>query len=74
MRHSTGERLRAITVPTLVVAGSLDVMTKADAGRQVAELIPGALFVVMEGEAHQPFQEVPEQFSAIVTAFWDRLR
>ena len=24
----------------------------------------------MEGEAHQPFQEVPERFNALVDAFW----
>jgi hypothetical protein len=25
----------------------------------------------MPGEAHQPFQEVPEQFNARVAAFWE---
>lgn len=74
MSHSTGERLRQITVPTLVVAGGDDVMIRVSAGREVASLIPGAELVVMEGEAHQPFQEVPEEFNAIVTAFWDRVR
>jgi hypothetical protein len=24
----------------------------------------------MEGEAHQPFQEVPERFNRLVDAFW----
>jgi pimeloyl-ACP methyl ester carboxylesterase len=27
-------------------------------------------FEVMAGEAHQPFQEVPEEFNARVEAFW----
>jgi pimeloyl-ACP methyl ester carboxylesterase len=28
------------------------------------------VFEVMEGEAHQPFQEVPERFNDRVDAFW----
>ncbi len=38
--------------------------------RAVAELIPGARFEVIEGEAHQPFQEVPDDWNARVDAFW----
>src|SRR3712207_8869166 len=40
--------------------------------RAVAELIPGARCEVMEEEAHQPFQEVPEEWNARVDAFWGR--
>jgi pimeloyl-ACP methyl ester carboxylesterase len=36
----------------------------------VAELIPGAQFQVMEEEAHQPFQEIPDEWNARVDAFW----
>ena len=32
--------------------------------------IPSARFEVMPGEAHQPFQEAPEEFDARVEAFW----
>ena len=38
--------------------------------RAVAERIPGALFEVMEEEAHQPFQEAPDEWNARVDAFW----
>jgi pimeloyl-ACP methyl ester carboxylesterase len=38
--------------------------------REVADLIPGARFVLLEGEAHQPFQESPEAFNALVDDFW----
>jgi pimeloyl-ACP methyl ester carboxylesterase len=72
MSHRTGDRLRAIDVPTLVIAGGEDVMTRPSHGREVAALIPGAELHVMEGEAHQPFQEVPERFNEIVTEFWRR--
>ena len=39
----------------------------------MAELIPCARFEVMEEEAHQPFQEIPEQWNARVDAFWRQL-
>jgi pimeloyl-ACP methyl ester carboxylesterase len=39
-------------------------------GRAVAAQIPGARFEVFEEEAHQPFQEIPEEFNARVDEFW----
>ena len=36
----------------------------------VAERIPHARFEVLEGEAHQPFQEVPDRWNALVDSFW----
>jgi pimeloyl-ACP methyl ester carboxylesterase len=68
--HDTLDRLDAITVPTLVVAGELDIVTPPRYGRVVAERIPGAEFVVLPGEAHQPFQESPDAFNALVDEFW----
>jgi pimeloyl-ACP methyl ester carboxylesterase len=70
LAHETADRLEAITVPTLVLAGGLDAITPPRYGRQVAERITGARFEVLPDEAHQPFQEVPEQFNARVDAFW----
>jgi pimeloyl-ACP methyl ester carboxylesterase len=69
-RHDAHDRLPAIDVPTLVVAGAEDIGTPPRLGRIVAEQIPGARFVVLDGEAHQPFQESPEAFNALVDAFW----
>jgi pimeloyl-ACP methyl ester carboxylesterase len=48
-------------------------MIRPSHGREVADLVPGAELHVMEGEAHQPFQEVPEAFNALVTDFWRRV-
>jgi pimeloyl-ACP methyl ester carboxylesterase len=70
MVHDTVERLHQITVPTLVVAGENDIVTPPRYGRVVAEGIPGAEFVVLDGEAHQPFQERPDEFNALVRSFW----
>jgi pimeloyl-ACP methyl ester carboxylesterase len=71
--HDTFDRLHQITAPTLVLAGGNDIMIPPSNGRMVADLIPDAEFVVMPGEAHQPFQEVPDEWNALVTEFWARV-
>ena len=53
-----------------MIASDQDIATPPRLGRAVAEAIPGARFELMDGEAHQPFQEVPEKFNALVDAFW----
>jgi pimeloyl-ACP methyl ester carboxylesterase len=70
MSHDALDRLGEITAPTLVLAGELDILTPPRFGHTVAEAIPGARFEVMPGEAHQPFQEVPDEFNGRVDAFW----
>jgi 3-oxoadipate enol-lactonase len=68
--HDTSDRLQDIAAPTLVLAGGRDTTARPPLCRAVAELIPGARFEVMEEEAHQPFQEVPDEWNARVDAFW----
>jgi pimeloyl-ACP methyl ester carboxylesterase len=68
--HDTADRLSQIGAPTLVLAGELDTILPPRVGRAVAAAIPNARFEVMPGEAHQPFQEVPDEFNARVDAFW----
>lgn len=62
LAHDTVDRLTGIAAPTLVLAGGLDLICPPRYGRVVAEGIPGARFEVLPDEAHQPFQEVPEEF------------
>ena len=71
--HDTTDRLPQIAAPTLVLAGGRDPTARPPLCRVVAELIPGARFEVMDEEAHQPFQEVPDQWNARVDAFWRQL-
>ena len=68
--HDTTNRLPEIAAPTLVLAGGRDSTSRPPLGRAVAELIPDALFEVMEEEAHQPFQEIPDEWNSRVDAFW----
>jgi pimeloyl-ACP methyl ester carboxylesterase len=70
LAHDTQDRLPEIGAPTLVLAGELDLIMPPRVGRSVAVGIPNARFDVMPGEAHQPFQEVPNEFNARVEAFW----
>ena len=68
--HDTTQRLPLIAAPTLVLAGGRDSTARPSLGRAVADLIPGAQFEVMEEEAHQPFQEIPNEWNARVDTFW----
>src|SRR5918995_462070 len=68
--HDTSDRLPGIGAPTLVLAGGRDSTSRPELCRAVAALIPGARFELMEEEAHQPFQEVPDEWNARVDAFW----
>jgi pimeloyl-ACP methyl ester carboxylesterase len=70
LAHDTAERLSEIAAPTLVLSGELDVILPPRFGRSVAAEIPNARFDGMPGEAHQPFQEVPDEFNARVNTFW----
>ena len=71
--HDTTGRLGQIAVPTLVVAGGQDIVVPPRLSHEVAAAIPGARVELMPDEAHQPFQEVPEAFNALVDAFWSEI-
>jgi pimeloyl-ACP methyl ester carboxylesterase len=68
--HDTTDRLGEIAAPTLVLAGGRDMTSRPELCRAVAQLIPGARFEVLENEAHQPFQEIPDAWNDLVDAFW----
>jgi len=70
LAHDTTDRLAEISVPTLVVAGELDILLPPRLGEAVAAAIPGARFELWPGEAHQPFQEVPDEFNTRLDDFW----
>jgi pimeloyl-ACP methyl ester carboxylesterase len=68
--HFLIDELSRIAVPTLVLAGGIDLISPPRYGKEVADAIPGAVFEVWADEAHQPFQESPAAFNARVDAFW----
>lgn len=46
------EALASLTVPTVVVHGSVDPLVRPSGGRRTAEAVPGAELVVIEGMGH----------------------
>ncbi|HEX2181943.1 MAG TPA: alpha/beta fold hydrolase, partial [Rubrobacteraceae bacterium] len=63
------ERLGEIRVPTLVVVGALDRPEVVARSEALARTVPRARKVVMDGTAHLPNMERPEEFNEAVLAF-----
>ena len=67
------ERLDALTMPMLVIIGSLDIPFLQLAADYMVEQIPQAKKFVMENTAHLPNMEQPEVFQKAVIDFVDNL-
>ncbi len=63
------DRLPQITVPTLVIAGSTDMMTPHKLGQFIADHIPNAKLVTIEGGGHMMMLEQPEKVATAVSNF-----
>jgi 3-oxoadipate enol-lactonase len=67
-------RLGEIGAPTLVVAAAGDVATPPEAAQQIADGIPGARLVVLDGAAHLANVEQPAAFTTVVVDHLTRRR
>ena len=63
------DRLPALDVPALVLAGLYDRNIGVEACRDVAARLPQARLVIFEHSAHFPDMEEPEKYAATVRAF-----
>lgn len=63
------DRLGEIALPTLVISGSADRMVPPKLGRFVAEQIPDATYVELEGIGHYAPLEAPAAVATAVAAF-----
>ena len=70
--HDTYDRLPSITAPTLVIDGADDPIFPAENSRLLAERIPGAERVVLEGARHVYFIEKQTEADAAVLDFLRR--
>jgi sigma-B regulation protein RsbQ len=61
--------LRAVTVPTLVLQCSDDVIAPEAVGRYVHESIPGSTFTKLAATGHCPNLSAPEETTAAIRAF-----
>ena len=64
--------IRAVSVPTLLVAGEVDQTGHAAGMKRVADMIKGAAFAVVAGSGHYPWAENPEEFNRAFFGFLDR--
>jgi pimeloyl-ACP methyl ester carboxylesterase len=64
-----GPRLRDIHVPTLVVSGEFDPLVPPRLSRRVADAIPGARYALVRRAAHNPMDERPREFNAMLLEF-----
>ena len=65
------DRLTGITVPTLLLAGELDIKY-TDAAREMALALPDATMHVIEDAGHAAHLEQPERFNTLVLDFLRR--
>ncbi|HEU0028215.1 MAG TPA: alpha/beta fold hydrolase [Ktedonobacterales bacterium] len=62
-------RLGTLAIPTLVIVGSGDVSEVRATADDIANGIPGARKVMMEGLGHVPNMDEPEEFNRIILEF-----
>ena len=61
------ERLKTLSLPTLVLHGTADTLIPVEAGRHTAECIPGAEYHEIEGWGHDiPLPAIPGLLDLIV--------
>jgi len=66
-------RLDQIAVPTLVITGKEDQIVPAEASRQLAADIPGAIYKEIENCGHLPQEECPKDFLEIIHQFLETI-
>jgi 3-oxoadipate enol-lactonase len=64
--HDTSGRLGEITMPTLIVHGTVDGVLPFSNGEQIASLMPGARFEVLEEVGHMFWWEQPQRSAELV--------
>ncbi|HHE42081.1 MAG TPA: alpha/beta hydrolase [Dehalococcoidia bacterium] len=68
-RFNVMERLHEISAPTLVLSGSEDILTPPKYGTYLAQHIPGARQLLIEGGTHYFFAEKPEETNRAIEDF-----
>ncbi|MBI4260467.1 MAG: alpha/beta hydrolase [Actinobacteria bacterium] len=68
-----GHALEHVRVPALVVVGSVDRLTPHASARAMAEALPDARLIVIEGSGHLPMLERPDELNRILEGFADRV-
>ena len=72
--HDTRDRIGQITALTLVIVGKDDILLPVKLSEELAEGIPNAELVVLEGGAHAFLSEIADKFNEAVLGFLARVR
>ncbi len=67
--HDALERLKALSVPALIVTGSDDRLTPLAHAEALAKVLPMAQLACLPGAGHLPYLECPELFARTVLEF-----
>jgi len=70
--HDATDLLSGLDVPTLIVAGTRDVMTPSVLSRQIANTMPDAELITFEGGTHYIPVEFPDRLNQLVAGFLAR--
>lgn len=63
---------RRVNCPTLIIHGDRDRICRPEAGRWLADAIPGSVLVWYEGCGHAPFLSCPARFNADLLRFMEK--
>lgn len=69
--YDVGDLLDLVTIPVLLIAGTHDRLTVASAAEYLAQHLPKAELVVLEGAGHMPMLERHDRFNRLVSKFLD---
>jgi len=73
MSRDIMDRLSEISVPTLALCGSDDIMTPPKYSHHLVEKLPEARAVVIDGGTHMVFAEKPEEVNSAIAEFLQEL-
>lgn len=71
--HSVADVLGQVRVPTLITAGTHDVMTPVRIARRIHDGIAGSELVIIDGATHYLPTEFPDQLNDAIERFFDRV-
>ncbi|MCD8511233.1 MAG: alpha/beta fold hydrolase [Bacillus sp. (in: Bacteria)] len=67
--YDVRDRLRGISIPTLVIGGRHDWITPVEHSVEIGEGIPGSKLVIFENSSHSIMRDEPEKFLNVVSKF-----
>ena len=71
-RRDQSDTLRGLTVPALILCGSLDTLTPPRISEEMAALAPQSELVILDGIGHLSPLETPDEVTAILNRFLAR--